>query len=335
MALNPVAACAALGVRFGAPWQEIHRAYRKSLLTAHPDKGGNAEDLRRVTRAYECLKRRHSFAPPKRSAVGSSIRTNPRGRRAVAQSQGSSCRQPSDSGNSKRPLSAAPARLSSLIGLTETMDSGSLQRVASPVRIKKRTKQRTDLDPLEVWRKDALAMADIVSCGMAPIGNHCNSGSPDVKIYEALVSSSTSGVAPSAKRSRLDGQGSKLTGRLQEASAAECRVQIRRRPEEKLEKRPLSPTMPSSISSVTTGMPVNTPQQVVVGIGLDLRHRLDALLVAKDICIIAQQLREVDKGERRLLIQALPADIQVALEKHMLAERRCAVATSVSEPLSS
>jgi len=58
----------------------------------------------------------------------------------------------------------------------------------------------------------------------------------------------------------------------------------------------------------------------------DLGARLNRLLVAPNIAALADELREVDRTERRVLIEALPEETQVALQEHMLAERRAAVA---------
>lgn len=44
-----------LGVAVDASEAEIRRAYREALLRTHPDKGGDAEQFRRVQEAYEAL----------------------------------------------------------------------------------------------------------------------------------------------------------------------------------------------------------------------------------------------------------------------------------------
>lgn len=49
---------AILGVEPGATLEEIKRAYRRRVLEAHPDRGGDPEVLRAVVRAYERLSAR-------------------------------------------------------------------------------------------------------------------------------------------------------------------------------------------------------------------------------------------------------------------------------------
>ncbi len=54
-----------LGLRRNADWQEIQSAYRRLALSLHPDMqqtgagAERAEDFRRITEAYEILRRRH------------------------------------------------------------------------------------------------------------------------------------------------------------------------------------------------------------------------------------------------------------------------------------
>lgn len=56
---------ALLGVKKNADWQEIQTAYRRMALSLHPDLQGTSaaaertEDFRRITEAYEKLRRRH------------------------------------------------------------------------------------------------------------------------------------------------------------------------------------------------------------------------------------------------------------------------------------
>ena len=44
-----------LGVPRSASMEEIKRAYRKKACSCHPDRGGNVEDMKRATWAFECL----------------------------------------------------------------------------------------------------------------------------------------------------------------------------------------------------------------------------------------------------------------------------------------
>ena len=44
-----------LGVKPGATEEEVKKAYRKKAVETHPDKGGNEEDFKKVTEAYEIL----------------------------------------------------------------------------------------------------------------------------------------------------------------------------------------------------------------------------------------------------------------------------------------
>ena len=44
-----------LGIKNTASKEEIKRAYRKASLKHHPDRGGNAEEFKKVNRAYEVL----------------------------------------------------------------------------------------------------------------------------------------------------------------------------------------------------------------------------------------------------------------------------------------
>lgn len=44
-----------LGVRVHATGEEIREAYRRRVLECHPDKGGNAEEFKKVREAYETL----------------------------------------------------------------------------------------------------------------------------------------------------------------------------------------------------------------------------------------------------------------------------------------
>eukprot|EP01038_Epipyxis_sp_PR26KG_P015695 gene15695-21233_t len=44
-----------LGISKDATEQEIKRAYRKKAMVMHPDKGGNAEDFKKLSEAYETL----------------------------------------------------------------------------------------------------------------------------------------------------------------------------------------------------------------------------------------------------------------------------------------
>jgi DnaJ homolog subfamily A member 2 len=46
---------ATLGVSKDAPTDEIKKAYRKLAMKHHPDKGGNQEDFKKITNAYEIL----------------------------------------------------------------------------------------------------------------------------------------------------------------------------------------------------------------------------------------------------------------------------------------
>jgi hypothetical protein len=56
----PVSAWALLGLEPGATLAELKRAYRQRALQTHPDQGGDAEEFRRVQRAYEKLAARRS-----------------------------------------------------------------------------------------------------------------------------------------------------------------------------------------------------------------------------------------------------------------------------------
>lgn len=50
-----------LGVRPGAPADEVHAAFRRAARRAHPDAGGDAESFRRLTEAYDALLSRRSI----------------------------------------------------------------------------------------------------------------------------------------------------------------------------------------------------------------------------------------------------------------------------------
>ena len=47
--------CMTLGISVGASAAEIKKAYRKLVLKAHPDKGGDQEEFLRITEAYAGL----------------------------------------------------------------------------------------------------------------------------------------------------------------------------------------------------------------------------------------------------------------------------------------
>jgi len=44
-----------LGLKPGATEEEVKKAYRKKAIETHPDKGGNEEEFKKVTEAYEIL----------------------------------------------------------------------------------------------------------------------------------------------------------------------------------------------------------------------------------------------------------------------------------------
>ena len=44
-----------IGVKVNANDQEIKKAYRKKALKEHPDKGGDIEKFKEITKAYETL----------------------------------------------------------------------------------------------------------------------------------------------------------------------------------------------------------------------------------------------------------------------------------------
>jgi len=44
-----------LGIKPGATEEEVKKAYRKKAIETHPDKGGNEEDFKKITEAYEIL----------------------------------------------------------------------------------------------------------------------------------------------------------------------------------------------------------------------------------------------------------------------------------------
>lgn len=44
-----------IGVKVNATDQEIKKAYRKKALKEHPDKGGDIEKFKEITKAYETL----------------------------------------------------------------------------------------------------------------------------------------------------------------------------------------------------------------------------------------------------------------------------------------
>ena len=52
---GPVSAWELLGLAPGASVREIKRAYRHKALELHPDRGGDADAFRAITRAYEKL----------------------------------------------------------------------------------------------------------------------------------------------------------------------------------------------------------------------------------------------------------------------------------------
>ena len=41
-----------------ASWDEVQKAYRKEAKTAHPDRGGSTELMKRLNAAYEVLEKR-------------------------------------------------------------------------------------------------------------------------------------------------------------------------------------------------------------------------------------------------------------------------------------
>lgn len=45
-----------LGVKPDATAEDVRRAYQRAARRAHPDKGGSAEDMAAVNRAYDCLR---------------------------------------------------------------------------------------------------------------------------------------------------------------------------------------------------------------------------------------------------------------------------------------
>jgi len=55
-----------LGLEASATLPEIKRAYRVRALSAHPDRGGTAEDFRKVQSAYEAALKRRKHAPKAR-----------------------------------------------------------------------------------------------------------------------------------------------------------------------------------------------------------------------------------------------------------------------------
>ena len=69
---------AILGVPPGAGPEEIRRAYRRAVKSAHPDAGGSEEEFRRIKDAYETLQdadKRHAYdgARASRSSLALSI----------------------------------------------------------------------------------------------------------------------------------------------------------------------------------------------------------------------------------------------------------------------
>ena len=45
----------ALGIKKGADSSEVKKAFMKLAKTHHPDKGGDAEEFKKIQRAYEVL----------------------------------------------------------------------------------------------------------------------------------------------------------------------------------------------------------------------------------------------------------------------------------------
>jgi len=59
-----------LGLKRGATQDEIKKAYRKLAHQHHPDKGGNPEKFKEISKAYEVLKNSGSTASGSASARG-------------------------------------------------------------------------------------------------------------------------------------------------------------------------------------------------------------------------------------------------------------------------
>ena len=55
-----------LGLQQGADWEAIKRRYRHLVMTAHPDRGGNAAAFAKISQAYEQLKPLYTAQSQKR-----------------------------------------------------------------------------------------------------------------------------------------------------------------------------------------------------------------------------------------------------------------------------
>jgi molecular chaperone DnaJ len=71
-----------LGLKPGATEEEVKKAYRKKAIETHPDKGGNEEDFKKVTEAYEILtgKKQEPREPQFQNPFGRNPFGNPFGR---------------------------------------------------------------------------------------------------------------------------------------------------------------------------------------------------------------------------------------------------------------
>lgn len=66
-----------LGIKANATEEEIKKAYRKKAIETHPDKGGNEEEFKKVTEAYEILTGKKE--EPKKPGGGNPFGGNPFG----------------------------------------------------------------------------------------------------------------------------------------------------------------------------------------------------------------------------------------------------------------
>merc|ERR1719433_364978 len=93
--------------------------------------------------------------------------------------------------------------------------------------------------------------------------------------------------------------------------------------EEKEEKENVGSRVRTLMAQLPRLLPSAKPEErraLLQGVH-DLQARQTALLAAPDVATVANMLREVTPVQRRILVEGLPEDTQVALREHLLAEK--------------
>lgn len=103
MSMTAAMAYATLKVPMGIGFEEVRAAYKRLLLTVHPDKGGDPEEFRRVRKAWELLAARRfaKAGPSKLGGPGKPVR--PPGQAAAAKARQQEVKE-TEAGDAGRPI---------------------------------------------------------------------------------------------------------------------------------------------------------------------------------------------------------------------------------------